>query len=299
MSGIARISTCVSPPPSRRRRATSLTSDELNFRRLAGDFSHLAPHLLGSDRPHLSVPDYDKDLPRIPSTSTGLWGGEAVTVFTDRMGSHTTSPIVGCPPPTPSYHVYERIQITEAQRIADQYRERRRSSIDVAQGSPVSEQATPSVNIHSPESLRAFPSSTVIRSGVSTDTQATNTPVKVALAPQSPTIHALAEETETTHTSHEGVSLFSRVHEDGTVSCTRGDCLTILPSLRAFLSHLHIHLIHEGLNSCELCGVWFTDDDHKDDHLNSCPKLPTFHKIGSLESKPSGSLHGFLSRFRR
>lgn len=38
----------------------------------------------------------------------------------------------------------------------------------------------------------------------------------------------------------------SRVREDGTVACDREDCLAILPNLRAFSSHLDIHLIHEG-----------------------------------------------------
>src|ERR1700753_2872029 len=45
----------------------------------------------------------------------------------------------------------------------------------------------------------------------------------------------------------------------------------------------------DSLNACELCGTWFTNDDHKDDHLNSCPKLPTFHKIGNLSGGSSGT----------
>lgn len=44
----------------------------------------------------------------------------------------------------------------------------------------------------------------------------------------------------------------------------------------------------DRLTACELCETRFIDDDHKDDHLNSCPNLPTFHKIRSLESEPSG-----------
>ena len=28
------------------------------------------------------------------------------------------------------------------------------------------------------------------------------------------------------------------------------------------------------------------DDDHKDDHLSSCPKLPTFHEIESFNDGP-------------
>jgi len=51
------------------------------------------------------------------------------------------------------------------------------------------------------------------------------------------------------------------------------------------------------LNSCELCGTWFTDDGHKDDHLNSCPKLPTFHKIPRSESEPSGKHNYCVSRY--
>ena len=42
---------------------------------------------------------------------------------------------------------------------------------------------------------------------------------------------------------------------------------------------------YNRLTLCELCGTRFIDDDHKDDHLNSCPKLPTFHEIGSFGSE--------------
>ena len=48
---------------------------------------------------------------------------------------------------------------------------------------------------------------------------------------------------------------------------------------------------YNRLTLCELCGMRFDDDDHKDDHLNSCPKLPTFHEIESFGSELSGEYH--------
>ena len=45
---------------------------------------------------------------------------------------------------------------------------------------------------------------------------------------------------------------------------------------------------YNRLRLCELCGTRFIDDDYKDDHLNSCPKLPTFHEVESFNSGPPG-----------
>ena len=241
MPGLAR----TSPLAGRRRRAGTPSDDELRSRRHAGDFSHLAPILPESDRPLLSVPDYHKDLPRIPSTSTGLWGDGAVTVSTDLAGSLTASPVVGfLPLSVPSHHVYERVSITEAQQIAAQYRQRHRSTLDAFQSTALSERTTMDVSTYPLESLHASPSSTAIQSGVSATM---NAPFGASSAPSlsSPTRRALAEETET-NAPHEGARLFDRVREGGTVSCTRGDCLAVLPSSEAFLNHLHIHLIDEG-----------------------------------------------------
>ena len=128
MSGVAGTFVRVSPPIGRRRKA-GILNDELRARRHGGDFSHLAPIIPESDRSPSLVPDYDKDLPRIPSTSTGLWGDEVVTVSTEMMGSPTASPTVGCPPSlAPSRQVHERVLITEAQHIATQYQQRYHTS---------------------------------------------------------------------------------------------------------------------------------------------------------------------------
>lgn len=243
MSGGAQASTRVSHPMGRRRRVGT-PPDET--RRYGGDFSHLPPVLLESDRPPLPVPE--KDLPRIPSTSTGLWEREAVSVKTDMMGYLTASPIVGCPPPpAPSYRVYERAPVTEAQRIAAEYRRRHRSSSDPTQSTTVSERTALDVSTEHLELSHASPSSAVVQSGVSIETGTVDAPFGASLAPpqSSPTRQVLAEEIETTTALHEDTDLFSRVREDGTVLCTRGDCLAVLPSIEAFLCHSHIHLIHE------------------------------------------------------
>jgi len=247
MSGISRTSTRVSHRTGRRPRTGTL-GDEHRSRRYGGDFSHLAPILPESDRSPSPAPDYNKDLPRIPSTSTGLWGREAVSILTEAIGSLTASPIPGCPPlPVPSHHTYERVPITESQQIAAQYRQRFRSSLNDLQSAKVSEQMTLDVSTDPLESSHTSPTSTVMQSGVSTDTLAMNALVGASLAlSESPTRRALAEEIETTRTLHDGASPFSQVHEDGTVSCTRGDCLAVLSNSKAFSCHLHIHLIHEG-----------------------------------------------------
>ena len=96
------------------------------------------------------------------------------------------------------------------------------------------------------ESSRASPSSTVARSGVSARTANASLGASSTIPRSPPIRRTLFEDTGATPTSYEGANLFKRDHEDGTVFCTRGDCLTVLPSLQAFLSHSHIHLIHEG-----------------------------------------------------
>lgn len=244
MSGIAHSPAHISIPIGRRRRVDT-PIDELRSRRTAGDFTHLPPILPETYRPPSPSPDYDKDLPRIPSTSTEICGDEAVTVFTDSSGSLTTSPIVGCPPlPVPSKDVHGRVPITEAQQIAARYRQRHRGSYNVHQRTVVPGRTIPNVSFRFIEPPHAFPLSTVTQSGVSVDIPAMNATIGASLALQSPSIsQALAEEMEAVL---EGASLFSQVHEDGTVSCARGDCQTNLPSLKAFLCHLHVHLIHEG-----------------------------------------------------
>lgn len=129
-------------------RGAGIPNDDLDTRRYAGDFSHLTPILRE---------DYNKDLPRIPSTSTGLLGDEVLTIITEMMGSPAASPIVGCPPlPVPSYHASEQAPITEAQQIAAQYRQRLYSSSDAPESTVVTDVSTLS------QLLRAFPLSTVI-----------------------------------------------------------------------------------------------------------------------------------------
>jgi len=158
------------------------------------------------------------------------------------------SPIVGCSSlPVPSRHALERVPITEAQQIVAQYRQRPRRSLSVLQNTGVSEETSPNASTRSLESLHASSSSTVIQSGVFTDIQAMNAPIKASSASSqsSPTKRALAGETGPAHILHESDNLSSRVHEGGTVSCTRADCLAVLPNPRAFSSHSQIHRIHD------------------------------------------------------
>lgn len=229
-----------------------MPTDQSISRRHARDFSHLPPVLLRSDR--FPLPNYNKALPSIPSTSTGLEDSDAVSVFTSLSGSLTISP-------TPSRDAYERTSLTEAQRIAAQYRERHREAPNVFRNVAVSGSTVRDVNSNPLEFQYASLSSTVLESGARVDGRAVNATVATSSAPQSPPMRwAPAAEIETTH---EAVSRFGRVHDDGTVSCAWEDCLGVLPSLAAFLSHLHVHLIHEGyVARLRRVLIWIWSTDH-------------------------------------
>jgi len=107
MSGVARVSTRISPPTGRRPRAGTVSNDELRNRRHAGDFSHFAPTLLENEC--RLPPDYNKDLPSIPSASAA--------VCMEMVDSPTPSPTVGyLPIPGTPRHVYEQVLIERHNR---------------------------------------------------------------------------------------------------------------------------------------------------------------------------------------
>lgn len=224
MPDISRASVHVSTPIGRGRKTTTLT-EGLIARRYAGDFSHLPPIVVENDPSPL--PDHHKDLPRIPSTSTGLCGSETVTVYTSLSGTLTTSPIGGRPKlPVPSDNASERVQLTEAQKIAAQYRERHRSSSGVFQSITISEPTILGVNSNPLESRYALPSSTKMQSDVRVDGQATDAVIEASLTPQPPpTGRALAE----AEITRDAASRSGRAHGDGAVSCTQEDCLEVCP----------------------------------------------------------------------
>ena len=125
--------------------------NELKSRRFAGDFTNLAQFYLESERYPSPIPNYDKDLPRIPSTSTELCGDEVVTVFTNLSGDLTTSPVVGCSPfRGPSHDEGGRVPMTEAQKIAAQYRQRRSRSSESPSSSKRSTLGTYSHPLYAP-----------------------------------------------------------------------------------------------------------------------------------------------------
>jgi len=68
-------------------------------------------------------PDINKDLPRIPSTSTGLWDAKPVTVSSEIMASPVI-PSTPSLPPLPVLRNLKRTAVTEAQKIAARYRRR-------------------------------------------------------------------------------------------------------------------------------------------------------------------------------
>ena len=103
-----------------------------------------------------------------------------MTILTEAMGFPAASLIVGCPPlPVPSHRAYERVPITEVQKIAAQYRQRFRSSLNALQSTKVSERMA--LNINPLEPLHVSPTSAAMQSGVSTDTQAMDAPVGALL----------------------------------------------------------------------------------------------------------------------
>ena len=68
------------------------------------------------------------------------------------------------------------------------------------------------------------------------------------------------------------------------ISYTRGAYLMLIARSASGVNRVMVN----RLRICELCGARFVDDDHKDDHLNSCPKLPIFHEIESFNHEPPG-----------
>lgn len=128
MSGTAGHTTRVSRPVCRQPMGSS---DEKRTRRYARDFSQINITYTGdissSGRSTQRGPDVEKDLPRIPSTSTGLWDADPVTVSSEMMASPVTSPEPSLPP-LPGSKNLRRTPTTEAQKIAARYRRRGGSS---------------------------------------------------------------------------------------------------------------------------------------------------------------------------
>lgn len=116
---------CVSPPVYRQPGAVD-SSNERRTRRHARDFSHVTITYTGdissSSRSTPREPNVEKELPRIPSTSTGLWDAEPATVSSEMM----TSPVISTSslPPLPVSQNLRRMPTTEAQKIAARYRRR-------------------------------------------------------------------------------------------------------------------------------------------------------------------------------
>lgn len=168
MSGISHTSVHVDIPVDRRRRRVTVLTGELKSRRYAGDFSHRSPTVL--ENGPTTPPDDDDGMQRIPSTSTATLDDDAVTVYTSSSGTLTTSPNVGCINLSiPSQDVYEKGSLTEAQRIATQYRQRHHSSPDVLQSTAISEPAILDVSSNLLKSQCPFPSSSGMQSGVCVD----------------------------------------------------------------------------------------------------------------------------------
>ena len=125
MSGATPISRRVLP----RGRRAEISNEELRARRHAGDFSQLAPILPEGGCLLSSVPDCNKDLPRIPSTSTELWGAEIAAILTEQMDSLMKFSFTDFADiPKHSRRAYERVPSTKSQRIAAQYRQRHQTS---------------------------------------------------------------------------------------------------------------------------------------------------------------------------
>ena len=68
------------------------------------------------------------------------------------------------------------------------------------------------------------------------------------------------------------------------ISYTKGTYLVLIVRYARSVNHVVV----DRLRVCELCGARFIDDDNKNDHLNSCPKLPAFHEIESFNHEPPG-----------
>jgi hypothetical protein len=206
MSGISRTSVRVSVQIGRgRRAAVPAHTDEWRSRRYAGDFSCLPQIVLEDNR---SPPPYDNDeLQRIPSSSTALSGDDVVTVFTSTSGTLTIAPIVGCLQlPVLSHEVHEQVQLTDAQRIVAQYRQRHCSPPDAFQNTAASEPTALGVSSNLENPQQVYPQSIATHLSTRANGQATS-----AAPRPSPTRGALVGETEAIHEtgSHKGGTISS------------------------------------------------------------------------------------------
>ena len=126
MPGVAGRATRVSSSIGHQPRVVG-SSNETRTRGRAKDLPHISVIRKGdvpsAGRSTPSGPDIEKDLPRIPSTSTGLWGTEPATISSEMTDSLLT-PSTPSPPSYPVSQNLRRFPATEAQRIAAQYRRR-------------------------------------------------------------------------------------------------------------------------------------------------------------------------------
>ena len=115
--------TRVEPSTSHQPGAVS-SSNKRGARRHARDFSRTS--ITREDRVSLSGrstprgPNVDKDLPRIPLMSTGLWDAKPLSVSSEVVASSPTL----SHPPLPVSQNLKHAATTEAQRIATRYRRR-------------------------------------------------------------------------------------------------------------------------------------------------------------------------------
>jgi hypothetical protein len=209
MSGISRTSVRVSVQIGRGHRAViPAHTDECRSRRYAGDFSCLPQIVLEDNRP---PPPYGDDgLQRIPSSSTALSGDDVVTVFTSTSGTLTIAPIVGCPQlPVLSHEVYEQVQLTDAQRIVAQYRQRHCSPPDVFQNTASSEPTALGVNSNLENPQQAYPRSIATHLGTRVNGQATSaaprpSPIRGVLVGETKAIHETGNHKGGTISSYSG-----------------------------------------------------------------------------------------------
>ncbi|KAF9647696.1 hypothetical protein BDM02DRAFT_2529030 [Thelephora ganbajun] len=311
MSSLTNRTTLVSSSASRQPRVVN-PSNERRTRRHTRDFSHTSTTYAGdvslSGRSTPREPDIDKDLPRIPSTSTELWGTEPVTVLSETMASAVTSPTLG-PPPLSASQNLKRIAATEAQQIAAQYLRRCGSLEALRSGvscpSRLEHHAEANGSAFQPGSCMTTFDVAGERMNQATDDSSCEERLSMdngsevsPFLPVTPTIRRLfTREVDMMSVSYKTRRMLKNSNQDGSFPCRQRGCYDALPTRQAYACHVHIHLIHEGLRLCELCGTRFIDDDHKDEHLGSCPKLPTFHEIESFSSEPpAGPLRNFLNR---
>ena len=236
---------------SDRKHGAAMPTDKLKSRRHARDLPSPPPALI-PEKESPPSPNDDESMQRIPTSSTGLWGDDVISVYTCSSGVLTTSESIADYLHFSAGHSHKKGALTEAQQIVGQYRQLDHASPDVLQDNTVTTPNTPKLDQGSDlsKSQHPFPSMiTTVQLSICVDDKTTDTAIRAPSRRQrSPMRQSLTQGMEA---AHQAVARLSWARRNKTISCTQ------------------VIICLDSLNACELCGKLFTDCDSQDDRPNN------------------------------